>query len=74
METFQEKGKSGQDKAIAAVKTHPPEAILKAAPAAASALGKPKLATAIRMMEKDSEVLPAKAISGMKDEDSMYIF
>ena len=70
--TFQEKGKSGQDKAVAAVKTHPPEAILKAAPAAASALGKPVLATAIRMMEKQPEVLPAKAISGMKDKDSMY--
>ena len=70
--SFQEKSRSGQDKAIAAVKNHnEPEAILKAAPAAASALGKPQLATAIRMMEKQPDVLPAMAISGMKD-DSMY--
>ena len=70
--SFQEKSQSGQDKAIAAVKVHPPEAILRAAPAAASALGKGELATAIRMMEKQPDVLPAKAISGMKDDDSMY--
>ena len=72
--TFQEKSQSGQAKEIAAVKIHSPEAILKAAPAAASALGHPTLATAIRIMEKQPEVLPAKAISGMKDEDSMYMY
>ena len=67
--SFEDKSQSGQDKAAAAVRAqHPPGAILKAAPKAASTLGMSEFATAMRLMEKDPENLPAKAISGMTDK------
>ena len=71
--SFEDKSKSGQDKAAAAVRAqHPPGAILKAGPKAASTLGMPKLATALRKLEKDPENLAEKALSGMADEQRMY--
>ena len=70
--SFDDKGKSAQFAEVRSVhQQHHPRAILRAAPKAASELGLPQLATAIRKMEKDPEVLPALAIEGMKNT-SMY--
>ena len=67
--SFEAKSQSGQDKAAAAVRAqHPPGAILKAAPKAATTLGMSEFASALKLMEKDPKNLPAKAISGMTDE------
>ena len=69
---FEDKSKSGKAADIAAVHdNHAPGAILQAAPRAASELGHPEFATAIRKMATDPEVLPALAIEGMTKK-SMY--
>ena len=66
---FEEKGPRAQALMVADVHAkHPPEAILRAAPKAASQLGLPKTATAIRKMAKDHEVNAGLALDGMKDE------
>ena len=72
--SFEEKKRSGQASDIAAVAEHPPGAILKAAPRAASDLGFPQFATAIRKMATDPEVLPALAMEGMTRKRMHYYF
>ena len=71
--SFPEKGSSAQALDVAAVREqHHPAAILRAAPRAASDLGQPELATAIRKMNSAPDVNPALAIKGMENI-SMYL-
>ena len=70
--SFSEKGSSAQTLDIAAViNQHEPDAILRAAPRAASILGQGTFATAIRKIAKDPEVNAKLALDGMKNQ-SMY--
>ena len=69
---YAEKEKSAKAEMAAAVlSNHEAGAILQAAPRAASQLGQPVLATAIRKMAKNVEVNPGLAVDGMKDESKL---
>ena len=64
---FEEKGERAQFLAAAEVlDQHEAGAILQSAPKAASILGHPEHATALRLMNKDPVVHPANALKGMK--------
>ena len=72
--SFDEKGPSAQALDVAAVHAqHDPAAILRAAPKAASVLGKGQLATAIRKMASKPDVLPGLAIEGMENKSMYYL-
>ena len=71
---FPEKGPRAQSIDIAAViNQHEPEAILRAAPRAASTLGLGTFATAIRKIAKDPEVNSKLALDGIKNKSMYYI-
>ena len=65
--TFEDKGERSKFLAAAEVlDQHEAGAILQSAPKAASILGHPEHATALRLMNKDPVVHPANALKGMK--------